>query len=93
MDAPREKPGLGFLSKHPLCVTCRDIGRIVAAEVVDHIIPHRGDRKLFWDRSNWQSLCSRCHNGLKQRQEPEGIMGASVLIAGQPSSPLYLGCA
>ena len=42
-------------------------GRI--AEVVDHIIPHRGDMKLFWSRSNWQPLNSHCHNGSKQRME------------------------
>lgn len=32
------------------------------AEVVDHIVPHRGDEKLFWDESNWQALCKRCHD-------------------------------
>jgi 5-methylcytosine-specific restriction protein A len=30
--------------------------------VVDHIIPHKGDKKLFWSRDNWQSLCLSCHN-------------------------------
>ena len=30
--------------------------------VVDHLVPHRGDRLLFWDASNWQSLCESCHN-------------------------------
>ncbi|MEO4040348.1 HNH endonuclease signature motif containing protein [Hoeflea sp. CAU 1731] len=39
------------------------------AKVVDHIIPHKGDRKLFWDRSNWQPLCTPCHSSKKQRQE------------------------
>ena len=29
---------------------------------VDHIIPHRGDPELFWDRSNWQALCKNCHD-------------------------------
>ncbi|MGM9590559.1 MAG: HNH endonuclease signature motif containing protein, partial [Faecousia sp.] len=37
-------------------------GRLTPATVVDHIIPHRGDRKLFWDESNWQPLCKDCHN-------------------------------
>ena len=36
--------------------------KLTPATVVDHIIPHRGDRKLFWDESNWQSLCERHHN-------------------------------
>ena len=29
---------------------------------LDHIIPHRGDRRLFWDRNNWQALCKSCHD-------------------------------
>lgn len=33
-----------------------------AAEVTDHIIPHRGGIDLFWNRDNWQSLCKRCHD-------------------------------
>lgn len=28
---------------------------------MDHIVPHKGDMTLFWDRNNWQSLCSACH--------------------------------
>ena len=46
-----------FLKKHPVCVVC---GKM--ATVVDHIIPHRGDDKLFWDESNWQPLCKACHD-------------------------------
>lgn len=30
--------------------------------VVDHFIPHKGDLKLFWDRSNWRASCKRCHD-------------------------------
>jgi 5-methylcytosine-specific restriction protein A len=36
--------------------------------VVDHIIPHRGNRELFWDTENWQALCTPCHNR-KTKQE------------------------
>jgi len=32
------------------------------ARIVDHVIPHRGDQELFWDTSNWQPLCKRCHD-------------------------------
>jgi 5-methylcytosine-specific restriction protein A len=39
------------------------------ASVVDHIKPHRGDRKLFWERSNWQPLCQHHHSSTKQRME------------------------
>ncbi|MFC3169415.1 HNH endonuclease signature motif containing protein [Paracoccus fontiphilus] len=39
------------------------------ATLVDHITPHRGNQALFWKRSNWQALCTPCHNRHKQRQE------------------------
>lgn len=32
------------------------------ASVVDHVIPHRGDKALFWDSDNWQPLCKPCHD-------------------------------
>lgn len=52
----------GYLAKHPLCVHCRQEGRVGAATEVDHIIPHRGDMVLFWDRTNWQGLCRPHHS-------------------------------
>ena len=51
-----------FLNANPLCVSCKEKGSLVKATVVDHIKPHRGDKKLFWDESNWQALCKRCHD-------------------------------
>ena len=51
-----------YLAAHPLCVRCLEEGRYVQATVVDHIVPHRGDQKLFWDESNWQALCKHCHD-------------------------------
>ena len=51
-----------YLDANPLCVKCMEEGRYVKATVVDHIKPHRGDESLFWDRSNWQSLCKKCHD-------------------------------
>ena len=52
----------GYLRKHPLCVECLEIGRVNVATVVDHIIPHRGDKRLFWDKDNWQPLCKHHHD-------------------------------
>lgn len=41
-----------------------------AADMVDHIIPHRGNMKLFWDIRNWQPMASSpCHSSRKQSQE------------------------
>ena len=51
-----------FLKANQLCVTCLADDRVTKATVVDHIVPHRGDPVLFWDESNWQALCKRCHD-------------------------------
>ncbi len=57
------------LLEHPLCVMCEDEGRVTAATIVDHIVPHRGSPDLFWNRDNWQSLCKPHHDGEKRRIE------------------------
>jgi 5-methylcytosine-specific restriction enzyme A len=51
-----------FLEMNPLCAECNRMGRLNAATIVDHIVPHKGDAALFWNQSNWQSLCRHCHN-------------------------------
>lgn len=52
-----------YLKCHPLCVMCERENKIVAATVVDHKVPHKGDQALFWDTANnWQSLCAAHHN-------------------------------
>lgn len=58
-----------FLSANPLCCYCQREGRVTAASVVDHIEPHRGSESLFWNESNWQSLCVTCHSSTKQKEE------------------------
>lgn len=51
--------------------TCQMPGCTAITErpVADHRTPHRGDRDLFFDASNVQTLCKPCHDGPKQRQE------------------------
>lgn len=61
-----------YLDAHPLCCMCAALGKTTIATVVDHIIPHRDNRQLFWDKSNWQSLCVTCHSKHKQSQEATG---------------------
>lgn len=61
-----------FKASHPLCgmrlggrppvmSTCHGEGRITLGDQVDHVVPHRGDLRLFWDDTNWQTLCAACH--------------------------------
>lgn len=57
------------LEIEPLCRYHQQIGVVVAATVVDHIIPHRGDAKLAFDRKNLQSLCKPCHDSLAQKKD------------------------
>jgi len=60
-----------FLRAHPLCRYCEREGRVEAATIVDHIVPHQGDKELFWRESNWQSLCKPCHDSVKSKEESE----------------------
>ena len=63
-DSTWDKARAEFLKAQPICRRCG-----APATVVDHITPHRGDKKLFWSRSNWQPLCRSCHSSWKQSQE------------------------
>ena len=60
---------LTWLKLYPLCVRC---DKVNAATVVDHIVPHLGDATLFYDTSNLQSLCKRCHD-IKTAAEDGGF--------------------
>lgn len=51
-----------FLAENPLCRQCADEGVIYPSQVTDHVIPHKGNMALFWDRSNWQPLCKHHHD-------------------------------
>lgn len=57
-----------FLRHYPRCNACG-----AAATVVDHVVPHRGDMQLFWDKGNWQPLCASCHG--RKTVEHDGGFG------------------
>ena len=61
-----------YLVEHPVCVM-RGEGCTLAASVVDHITPHRGNAALFHDHTNHQALCIHCHSAHKQRLEALGL--------------------
>ena len=64
-----EQASKRYRQEHPLCAECERQGRVAAAECVDHIAPHRGDKSLFWLESNWQPLCDACHRSKTRRGE------------------------
>ena len=67
-----------FLVEHPMCAYCDRMGRVTAATVVDHIIPHKGNADLFWDRDNWQALCKPCHDSVKAQEERGKVIGCDA---------------
>lgn len=62
------------LQAEPCCKYCDELGHVVAATVVDHIKPHKGDEILFFNPKNLQSLCKQHHDSTKQREEKSGVM-------------------
>ena len=50
------------LITEPYCRDCGRHGVRVPATDVDHIVPHRGNKRLFYDATNLQSLCHSCHS-------------------------------
>jgi 5-methylcytosine-specific restriction protein A len=47
-------------------------GRVCSGKgeaIADHVVPHRGDRALFFDETNLQCLCKACHDSKKQAEE------------------------
>lgn len=74
--------------REPLCATCLMLGRANDGSltgagtpqedrrrryvVADHKIPHRGDKALFFDPDNLQTLCPDHHDRDKQIEERKG---------------------
>jgi 5-methylcytosine-specific restriction protein A len=63
-DAQWDRERAAYLKANKQCRRCGD-----PATTVDHIQPHKGNRVLFWNRSNWQPLCTTCHSRAKQAAE------------------------
>lgn len=57
---------------HPLCRACEARGIVTPTYVVDHIEPFRGPGDpLFWDPTNHQPLCERCHSIKRATEDKE----------------------
>ena len=61
----RKRTRPAIFARDPICKmpppyqTC--YGR-AASTVIDHIIDHRGDWKLFFDTNNLRGVCKKCHD-------------------------------
>lgn len=60
------------LRRRPYCQCPHHVDLKEPATTVDHIEPHRGDRRLFFNPKNLQSLATVCHSRYKQSQEHGG---------------------
>lgn len=68
-DARWRKARRWFLARNPLCMDCNHQGLLKEATVVDHITPHKGNHRLFWDEDNWQPLCKKHHDQKTVRED------------------------
>jgi 5-methylcytosine-specific restriction enzyme A len=73
------------LRREPHCRCCASVNQFTPATVADHIQPHKGDRRLFFDPGNLQSLCKKCHDSTKASHERVDPHGADQF--GNPLSP------
>jgi 5-methylcytosine-specific restriction enzyme A len=73
------------LTHHPLCKFCLERGVVTAANVVDHVVPYRGDWTVFVI-GELQSLCDRRHKLAKRQIELRGYR-CDIGIDGYPTDP------
>ncbi|MGX1196377.1 HNH endonuclease [Parvibaculum sp. MBR-TMA-1.3b-4.2] len=76
------------LAKQPLCERHLARGETVAATVVNHRIPHRGDWQLFIDPANHESACKHCHDSIIQQIERLGY-STEVNERGEYIDPMH----
>jgi len=66
-----DKASIQYRKENSLCVSCEANSIVKESEVVDHIVPHKGDMELFWNIDNWQALCKKCHDQKTARERRE----------------------
>ncbi len=68
---------LQHLMDEPLCRHCAEAGSVVAADIVDHIVPIAVAPERRLDDTNLQSLCNSCHTVKtnKDRKRWPGMAG------------------
>ena len=61
---------------------CLKEGWVKPATVADHVVPHRGNERLFWF-GELQSLCEQHHNKTKKDIEDKGF-STDIGVDGYP---------
>lgn len=75
------------LKAEPNCRLCAQMGKHTPATVCDHVTRHNGNEAAFW-AGPFQSLCTACHDGAKQRMERRGFDSATD-ESGYPTDPRH----
>lgn len=68
-----EKYRLKFLAINRECYACGEY-----ATVVDHLVPHKGDKILFEKTNNHIPLCVNCHNFVTSKFDRGYVPGSSI---------------
>jgi hypothetical protein len=81
------------LARQPICPDPFGLhaGRVVPAVEVDHIVPHRGRRELFWDAANLWALCRQCHAEKTRREKSsarENVRAKNHLRENRPGAKI-----
>ncbi|SHF04810.1 5-methylcytosine-specific restriction endonuclease McrA [Kaistia soli DSM 19436] len=63
-----------FTCQRCRCTLVQGKSRDRHTPTVHHIIPHKGDRALFFDLSNLESVCKGCHDKRIQIEETRGTV-------------------
>jgi hypothetical protein len=71
------------LEAEPLCQFCLERGIVTAANVVDHVVPHKGDWTAFVT-GELQNLCEPCHKSLNGKSSCAAIAATSASTAFRP---------
>lgn len=71
--------------EEPLCRECNKRGEMHRTQVIDHIVPFKGNWQLFADRDNLQGLCKPCHD--RKTALEDGGFGNKDLRQSLPNIP------
>ena len=58
-----KKKSAVFRKRNPICANCKSTDNLT----VDHILPISKYPELFWEQSNWRTLCNMCNASKKDK--------------------------